>query len=143
MKRTLIVGLWSLVAYGAMYLASIIFWWAYPYPDNATQDQIYTVWSTHVLTEKYFSYVLTAILAAGTTLWLKKSLGKISIICGILAGISFHAIGGGIYVARFGIEPYITNSKPAMLLAIVLGLTACVAIATHMGMPNKSKHSEL
>jgi len=137
MKSAFVIVTYSLAAYGVMFSMAALFWWAYPYPENATQDQIYTVWSVHVLTEKFISYALTAILAAVVTLNLRNRVGKVSIIYGVLAGLSYHVIGGAIYMARFGIKPYIDNSKPIMLFGLVFALCVGVSFAIYKYMPNK------
>ncbi len=137
MRNTLVIVTYSLIAYGAMFSLATLFWWVYPYPTNATQEQINFAWSVHIISEKFLGYALVAILAAVVTLKSRNISGKLSIFYGVLSGISYEIIASVIYIVRFGIEPYIENSHPEELAAIVITLCAVISSLVYWYMPYK------
>lgn len=128
----------SAIAYLLMFILAKMFWIAYPYPENATQSQMEMVWGIHVLSEKLFSYALTAIVAIYGVYRFKSSHGKRCIGIAIVGGVSYHIIGAIIYIAQFGIQPYLQYSMPFQLVLIVLTVSGVAALAAYNLLPNQA-----
>ena len=131
-----IIGL-SAVGYFSMVIAAKLFWLAYPYPNNPTQDEINLVWGIHILAEKLFGYLIIVLTSVYVIYKFRLTHGYKSVLLAITCAISYNVIGGIIWMLQFGYEPYFKHSLPAKLLLIVIVLSGVVALISYKWLPNK------
>lgn len=127
----------SFVGYAIMIISAKLFWFAYPYPENPTQDEINLVWSIHVLAEKLFGYLVIIALSILLVFNFKQKYGIKSIYLAILAGIIYNVIGGLIWIARFGYEPYFEHSLPLQLFGLVVIISGVTSLIAYKWLPIK------
>lgn len=127
----------SFVGYAIMIISAKLFWFAYPYPDNPTQDEINLVWGVHVIAEKLFGYLVIIALSVLLVFYFKQQHGIKSIYLAILAGISYNVIGGLIWIARFGYEPYFEHSLPLQLFGLTIIICGVASLIAYKWLPNK------
>jgi hypothetical protein len=137
MKSTIEIIIISALAYLCMFIVAKLFWLIYPYPENSSQQQIELVWGIHVLSEKIFSYLLTALISIYAVCKFKLSYGIKCIALALVGAISYHIIGGLVWVVRFGYEPYLQNSMPLKMLFIVVVISSVVSLASYKLLPNQ------
>jgi hypothetical protein len=115
-----------------------MFWFIYPYPDNPSQDVINTVWGVHVLAEKLFGHLIIVILSIYVVYQFKITHGFKSVFLAILGGVSYNIIGGIIWIARYGYEPYFEHSLPLKLLFLVIIVSGVTSLVSYKWLPNKA-----
>lgn len=120
-----------------MYVFAHALWLLLPYPINPTQEEINTVWSTHVLAEKLFGHLITIALSTFGVYQFKPELGLKAIFLSIFSCVSYHIIGAAIWIARFGYEPYLGHSLPMQLLGLAIVLSGFAALVAYKWLPNK------
>lgn len=121
-----------------LFVSSAVFWWLYPYPPNASREQIVAIWAIHVVTEKVAGYLLSTSISIVVTLLTWRQLQRKSVYLGAIAGIPYHVIIGAIYIYRFGLAAFMANSRPLGALSITILLSffaslAALVIARRLG----------
>jgi len=127
----------SVIGFAIMYISAYLFWFVYPYPENPTQDEINAVWSIHILAEKLFGYLVIVLLSLYVVYQFKLSYGFKCVFLAILAGVSYNVIGGIIWIARYGYEPYFEHSLPFQLLVLVVVISGVTSLISYKWLPNK------
>ncbi|WP_162533769.1 hypothetical protein [Colwellia sp. Arc7-D] len=125
-----------------MVIAAKLFWFAYPYPNNPSQDEINLVWSVHIIAEKLFGYLVIVFTSVYITYKYRLTHGFQSVYLAIVCAISYNVIAAIIWIAQFGYEPYFEHSLPLKLLFIVIVLSAVVSLISYQWLPNKALKRE-
>jgi hypothetical protein len=113
----------GLIGFGMLLGFSMLFWWLYPYPDNATEEEIKLVWAVHTLSEKLFGYLVLAICAVSAAIPLRNP-WRYGFAAAIGSGIVFQVIAILYYVTRFGFTAYLEYNRFWSTMGMTITISA-------------------
>jgi hypothetical protein len=123
-QRAVVISIFFGFIWFSLFLAfSAIFWRMYPYPENASQQEIEFVWAIHVLVEKLFGLLILALCAISAAVPL-RGIWRIGFGAAIGSGLVYQAIAIITYIGRFGFSAYLRNNRFWFTIVTTIAISA-------------------
>ncbi|MCL2298488.1 MAG: hypothetical protein FWC38_00150 [Proteobacteria bacterium] len=122
-RATVISILFGFAGFGLLLVFATVLWWAYPYPENASQQEIEFVWAIHTLAEKLFGFLVVALCAVGAAAPLRRT-WRMGLGAAIGSGLVYQGVAIITYISKFGFSAYLENHLFWSTVAVTVAVSA-------------------